>query len=102
MGNCITCGKKVGWLEEVCVDCYRIGKTVSEQYERELVVNSEEGMSGGEWLGAFFCSPYGLIKYFEWKKTYPKKSSQVCTLYLILMALNILFALLRIATESSY
>ena len=62
---------------------------------------SDEGMTGGEWLGAFFCTPYGLVKYFDWKKTHPRKSSQVCTLYLILLAINIIFTLIRIAIESS-
>jgi len=61
----------------------------------------EEGMTGGEWIGAFLCTPYGLIKYFEWKNEYPKKASQVCTLYLILLAANILFTICQIAIETS-
>lgn len=61
----------------------------------------DEGMSGGEWLGAFFCTPYALIKYFDWKKEYPRKSKQVCTLYLIVLALNILLGLLQIMIDTS-
>lgn len=34
MGNCVKCGKKVGFLGDVCVGCYNIGKTVREQHER--------------------------------------------------------------------
>jgi len=110
--NCSRCGAQLSfrnsfvWEKKpVCRTCLR----ALEQGQKSDIVSkpiedasTKEGMSGGEWLGAFFCTPYGLIKYFEWKKTYPRKSSQVCTLYLILLALNILFALVRIATESSY
>ena len=62
-----------------------------------LQVKSEVGMTGGEWFGAFFCTPYGLIKYFDWKKTYPRKSSQVCTLYLIALGINVILTLIRLS-----
>ncbi|MBD3342376.1 MAG: hypothetical protein GF353_24965 [Candidatus Lokiarchaeota archaeon] len=62
---------------------------------------AEEGMTPGEWIGAFLCTPYGLIKYFDWKDQYPLKSKQVCILYLILLAINVLLTFARIATETS-
>ena len=70
---------------------------LSEPEKEDLVT----GMTGGEWLGAIVCTPYGLIKYFQWSGFYPRKSKQVCYLYLIALLLNILLVICRAAMESS-
>jgi len=90
--------KKIKFLEEKAGYLQEQVEILDSESSEEI---SNEGMTGGEWLGAFFCTPYGLIKYFDWKKTYPRKSSQVCTLYIIVFIINIILTFIRIAIESS-
>jgi len=71
-------------------------KPVSPSYKE---APEEEGMTAGEWLGAIICTPYGLIKYFDWKKQYPRKSKQVCIFYLIAIPIAILLRLLTISSN---
>jgi hypothetical protein len=102
--NCSRCGKRLSFRDSfvwekkpvcgVCLKGLEQGQKwegISEPIEPEL---STEGMTGGEWLGAIFCTPYGLIKYFDWKKTSPRKAKQVCTFYLIAYPIAILIRIL--------
>ena len=83
---CSRCGKQLSFRDSfvwekkpICGACLKEvehgqgWENVPETSEPDL---SNEGMTGGEWLGAFFCTPYGLIKYFDWKKKLPEKQSR--------------------------
>ncbi|MGH1364042.1 MAG: PDZ domain-containing protein [Calditrichia bacterium] len=79
-----------------------VGSESSHSFETPLPengseeVNAEEGMTSDEWVCSFFCVPYGIYKYFDWQKSYPKKASQVCTFYIVLFVINILIRLLML------
>jgi len=106
--NCSRCGNELSFRnsyifedKSVCKVCLKSleqeqsGEEISKPVEPKP---SAPSITGGEWVGIVFCTPFGLMKYFGWKKTSPKKAKQVCTFYLIAYPIAIL---IRIIIEMS-
>ncbi len=60
----------------------------------QLEEYSSQEITGGEWFGIVLCTPYGLVKFFTWKDSHPKKANKVCVFYLIAYPVAILIRIL--------
>ena len=63
-----------------------------ESAEDETPIESE-GLTGGEVAGVILCWPYSLYLFFKSLKEYPRKSKQICIIYLIFFVIGVLIQL---------